>query len=102
MVLDPKTRKTLVCSDNLIRELTGQSDPESKLSLQIPHVWLTFSYIFYGIAPTRVRGNAFFESVRAMAMGLDHRGQVVATISSLLVTMQAISCIIVHVAQVES
>ena len=42
----PNVQKTLASSDNLIRELTGHSDPECKLSLHISGLWHTFSYVF--------------------------------------------------------
>ena len=38
--------KTWVWSDKLIREQTGQSDPECKLSLHISGLWHTFCYVF--------------------------------------------------------
>ena len=42
----PNVQKTWASSDNLIRELTGQSDPECKLSLHISGLWHAFCYVF--------------------------------------------------------
>ena len=76
LLLDPKSAKTWGGSDNLIRELTGQSDPKCKLSLQISCVSPTFSYVFTSTElrqPERA-AKSLLNVVREQRVDVEHQG----------------------------